>query len=87
MNELAEHCNKVTGYAEIAAESIITQFLAGIANELSAGYEVNLGENFGSFSVRWRTDRLAENSPRAPENSRYKVIFLEKNGLKQRLKV
>ena len=71
MGELVEHCSKVTGYVEIVGESIITQFLEDITNELSAGHEVD----------------LAENSPRTPKNSKYKVVFQENKGLKQRLKV
>lgn len=53
---------------------------------LSAGHEVNHGENSGTFSVKLRTNHLTENSPRTPKNSRYKVILRENSGLKQRLK-
>lgn len=52
LKKLVERCSRVTEYAEFAVESIITQFLARIANELSAG-----------FSVQLRTGHLAENYP------------------------
>ena len=82
MKELVERCSKATGYEGFVVESILTQFLAEIADELSAGLAVDLGENFGTFSVKLRTAHLAENSPRTPKNSRYKVIFRENKGLK-----
>ena len=87
MKELIKHCSQTTEYEEIVVENIITQFLAEIANELSAGHTVDLGEDFGTFSVKLRTNHLAENSPRTPKDSRYKVVFRENRGLKQRLKV
>lgn len=87
MKELIKHCSQTTEYEEIVVENIITQFLAEIVNELSAGHTVDLGEDFGIFSVKLRTDHLAGNSSRTPKNSRYKVVFRENRGLKQRLKV
>ncbi len=68
-------------------ENVIAAFLAEITGKLSQGHTVDLGEEFGVFSVRLQTDYLAENSPRNPKDSRYKVIFRENNGMKRRLKV
>lgn len=87
MRDLLQRCSEKTGYEEAAVEYIITEFLSEITSELSKGNTVDLGEDFGVFSVKLRTDHLTENSPRTPKGSRYKVTFRENNGMKQRLKV
>lgn len=87
MEQLMQQCSIKTGYEETVVENVIAAFLAEITGELSQGHTVDLGEDFGVFSVKLRTDHLAENSPRNPKDSRYKVIFRENNGMKRRLKI
>lgn len=87
MNQLVQQCSIKTGYEETVVENVIAAFLTGITGELSQGHTVDLGEDFGVFSAKLRTDHLAENSPRNPKDSRYKVVFRENNGMKRQLKV
>lgn len=68
-------------------EKVISQFLEKITCELCEGHTVNLGDDFGIFSVKLRTANIVDNSPRTPKNGRLKVVFRENKGLKQRLKL
>lgn len=85
--ELLRITAEVSGADRQTAEKIVSVFLDRITEELSKGGAVDLGEDFGKFSVKLRTNHLAENSPRTPKDSRYKVVFRENKGMKKRLKV
>ena len=87
MERLLQHCSTTTGYEQQAVAVIVTSFLDKIAQELSEGHTVNLGADFGTFSVKLRTGAVQPGSPRTPKDSRYKVIFRENSGLKKRLKI
>ena len=69
------------------AEQIIALFLSEIVEELAQGHKVDLGPEFGVFSVKLRTGAAAEGSPRTPKDSRYKVIFRENSGMRKQLKI
>lgn len=86
MEEILERCIRETSCANGEAEEIIHIFLEMIVEELSLGHSVDLGEEVGEFSVRLRESHLADNSPRTPKESRYKVVFREGSGMKKRLK-
>lgn len=87
MEELLHYCSTKTGYEKQIVERVVDSFLSKIAQELSDGHSVDLGAGFGTFSVKLRTGKVQENSPRTPKASRYRVIFRENNGLKQQLKL
>lgn len=87
MNQYIEICSQKTGYAETVVEQVVAAFLDSIVSELSQGNTVDLGSEFGVFSTRLRESHLADNSPRTPKDSRYKVVFREGKGLQKRLKV
>lgn len=89
MEELLKYCSQATGYERQAVEAVIGSFLDKIAQELSEGHSVDLGKNFGTFSVKLRTghEAIQKNSPRTPKESRYRIIFRENNGLKKRMKL
>lgn len=87
MDEMLEYCSEVTGCEEQVVEKVVDAFLGKIVDELSQGKSVDLGREFGIFSTKLRTAHLQEGSPRTPKDSRYKVIFRENSGMKQRLKI
>ncbi len=87
MDRLLQLCSNETGYGKQEVEAIIGCFLDKISQELSEGHTVDLGACFGVFSVKLHTGTLQEGSPRTPKDSRYRVIFRENNGLRQRLKL
>lgn len=87
MKQLAEKCSRKAGCPEAVAEKVIEIFLESIAEELSQGNTVDLGVNFGVFSIRLREVHLAEDSPRTGKSNRYKVVFREGRELRKRLKV
>ena len=86
MEELFQYCSAQTGCELQVVERIIHSFLDKIAQDLSQGQSVDLGKEFGVFHVKLYTGMVAENSPRTPKASRYRVIFRENSGLRQRLK-
>lgn len=87
MEELFQYCSEQTGCELQLVERIIHSFLEKIAQELSQGQSVDLGKEFGIFHAKLRTGAVGENSPRTPKASRYRVIFRENSGLRQRLKL
>ncbi len=87
MKEILEQCKTETGYSMEDIEKIVGVFLDTVTDELSQGHTVDLGSDFGEFSVRLRESKLNVNSPRTPKDSHYKVLFREGNGMKKRLKV
>ncbi|MCB5714511.1 MULTISPECIES: HU family DNA-binding protein [Lactonifactor] len=87
MDNLLEVCSRKTGCGREQTEQIIALFLSEIVEELARGHKVDLGTEFGVFSVKLRTGAVAEGSPRTPKDSRYKVVFRENSGMKQRLKI
>lgn len=87
MEELLQYCSMMTGYEKEEVESIVNAFLEKIVEELSEGNAVDLGKDFGIFTVKLRTSNLQENSPRTPKDARYRTIFRENSGMKKRLKV
>lgn len=86
MEELLQHCSQVTGYEKKVVENVVAQFLELIVQQLKNGHSVDLGESFGTFSVKMRAPKLSENSPRTPKQIRSLVVFRENSGLRQRLK-
>lgn len=87
MEELLRYCSNETGYDRQVVDEVVNVFLEKIVQELSEGNEVNLGENFGIFKVKLRTENMQENSPRTPKAKRYRAIFRENNGMRKRLKI
>ncbi|MGN0671805.1 MAG: HU family DNA-binding protein [Anaerovoracaceae bacterium] len=89
IQELINYCSDDTGCSEDEVRRVIDVFLDKITCELSQGNTVDLGNDFGSFFVRLRSgiDNLKEHSPRLPKDSRYKVFFREKSGMKKRMKL
>ena len=87
MNEYIKRCSQKTGCEEATAEQVVKAFLDTIVEELSQGNTVDLGPEFGVFSARLRESHLADNSPRTPKDSHYKVVFREGRGMQKRLKV
>lgn len=87
MEEMLEYCSEVTGCEEQVVEKVVDAFLDKIVDELAQGRSVDLGKGFGIFSAKLRTAHLQEGSPRTPKDSRYKVVFRENSGMKQRLKI
>lgn len=87
MDELLQSCSEVTGYRKQDVEMIVGEFLEQIVQELAKGHSVDLVKGFGVFSVKLRTSKLQENSPRTPKQSHYRVFFRENNGLRKRLKI
>lgn len=87
MNQYIEMCSRKAGCEEAEAEQIVKAFLDTIVDELSQGNTVDLGPEFGVFSARLRESHLTDNSPRAPKDSHYKVVFREGKGMQKRLKV
>ncbi len=87
MEKLLQYCSMATGYEQQTVAVIVNSFLDKIAQELSEGNTIDLGENFGTFSVKLRTGAVQPGSPRTPKDSRYRVVFRENNGLKKRLKL
>lgn len=87
LEELLQACGEETGCGPEMADRIVTCFLNRLVEELAMGQTVDLGREFGVFSVKLRTAHLAENSPRTPKDSHYKVVFREGNGMAKKLKV
>lgn len=87
MEKLLQECSDVTGYKKQMVDDVIKTFLEEVVDELSQGHAVDLGKEFGVFGVKLRESHLAENSPRTPKDSRYKVFFREGKDMKKRLKV
>lgn len=86
MEDLLRRCSMAAGCEISMTEAVVQSFLAGIAEELSKGNSVDLGENFGTFIVKLRDGKPQEGSPRTPKEARYKVVFRENRGLKKKLK-
>lgn len=87
MKELLQACSEAAGCEETVAEAVINQFLNEIVQELSEGHTVDLGPDFGVFSVKLRTGEVQNGSPRTPKNAHYKAVFRENKGMARRLKV
>lgn len=87
LDNLLERCSRKAGCRREQAEQIIALFLSEIVEELAQGHKVDLGPEFGVFSVKLRTGAAAEGSPRTPKDSRYKVIFRENSGMRKQLKI
>lgn len=87
MERLWEQCCSAAGCSKETARKVVDAFLECITDTLSQGESVDLGKDFGVFTVKLRTPHLQENSPRTPKAKRYKVIFRENSGMKQRLKL
>lgn len=85
MKDLLFECSKNTGCDEDLVEKVVSCFLNIIANRLSKGRAVDLGDSFGAFIIRERTGNV-ENSPHTHKTDRYKVCFREGKILKHRLK-
>lgn len=86
MDKLLEECCASTGYEKAVVDNVVKCFLEKIVDELSQGNRVDLGEDFGTFSVKLRTGKPQENSPRTPKDSHYRTIFRENRGMRKRLK-
>lgn len=86
MKDLLYECSKNTGCDEKTVENVVTCFLSTVANRLSEGCAVDLGDDFGNFIIKERTGSVPENSPRTPKASRSKVFFRESSELRRRLK-
>lgn len=87
MKEIVHNCSVLAGCREETADAVICTFLDLIVQELSKGNPVDLGDDFGIFTVKLRSGMPQPGSPRTPKDSRYKVIFRENKGMRQRLKV
>ena len=87
MKEILDRCRAETDCSPEDIEKIVGVFLNTVTDELSQGHTVDLGPEFGEFSVRLREQKLNANSPRVPKDSHYKVVFREGSGMKKRLKV
>lgn len=89
MEELLKYCSWVSGYEKQAVEAVRDSFLDKIMQEVSQGPSVDLGEGLGVFSVKMRTgyEAIQKNSPRAPKDSRYRILFRENNGLKKKMEL
>lgn len=86
LKDLLHECSRNTGCDEKTVENVVTCFLNIIANRLSEGCTVDLGEKFGAFIIKERTGSVPENSPRTPKSIRYKFFFRESSKLRHRLK-
>lgn len=87
MKEILKRCQEETGCSMEDVERVVCVFLNSIADELTNEHVVDLGSDFGEFSVRLRESKYSANSPRTPKDAHYKVVFREGNRLKKRLKV
>ena len=87
MEELFQYCTARTGLEKAEVEAVINAFLNKITQELSQGHAVDLGEDFGVFTVKLRTGSVPEGSTRTPKASRYRTIFRENKGMRKRLKL
>lgn len=87
LEEMLQMCEDTVGCDLKVINLIVKTFMDEIVKALSQGQTVNLGEDFGVFSVKLRTPHLTENSPRTPKDIHYKVVFRESKGVKQRLKM
>ena len=87
MEELFQYCADRTGLEKSEVEAVINVFLDKIVETLSQGNTVDLGDDFGVFTVKLRTGSVPETSPRTPKASSYRTIFRENKGMRRRLKV
>lgn len=87
MEELLQYCSAETGCEKAEVEAVIRAFLDKIVEELSQGNTVDLGDDFGIFSVSLRTGDSQKGSPRTPKASRYRTFFRENKGMRRRLKL
>ena len=87
MEELFQYCTAQTGLEKNEVEAVIDVFLDKIVEELSRGNTVDLGDDFGVFTVKLRVGSVPEGSPRTPKASRYRAVFRENKGMRRRLKL
>lgn len=85
MEDLLCRCREISGFDESVVKVVVQTFLEQISLDLVAGKQVDLGDNFGVFVVKFRSGKVQDGSPRTPRTAHYKVFFRENNGLKKRL--
>lgn len=71
-------------------QDTVSDVLDNLLNNMKDAFEkgqcVDLGADFGRFSVKFNEGYYNINSPRTPKPSRYTVVFKSANTLKKRLR-
>lgn len=66
---------------------VLDNLLIDMRDAFERGQCVDLGADFGRFSVKFNKGYCNMNSPRTPKASRYTVVFRSANDLKKKLRV
>jgi nucleoid DNA-binding protein len=65
---------------------ILENLLSNMKSAFEKGQCVDLGADFGKFSVKFTEGYLNADSPRTPKRPRYTVVFKSANKMKKRLR-
>ena len=84
---LADEMAQRTRLSRRETEQLLGAFTEVVADALSNGEGVELGNELGRFVVKRRDYKLNPGSPRTPKQSQWLIDFKEAAALRRRLKI